>query len=88
MGIGKYKKNIGKYIACNGGASIFRIEDCYISSVDKCAYYLLWCIRKADIMRIMCLQVEDKPTNNKFRFNFISAEEASELPPTKAGGFH
>lgn len=78
MGIRNYKKNIGKYVACNHGTAIFLIEDCYFSSRDKCAYYLLWCIRKSEYMPIMCLEVEGTPTK-KSRFAYISAEEANKI---------
>lgn len=78
MGIRKYKKNIGKYVASNHGTAIFLIADCYFSSRNKCVYYLLWCIRKREYMPIICLEVEGTPTK-KSRFAYISAEEANKI---------
>ena len=79
MGIRKYKKNIGRYVACNNGTSIYRIEDCYISSINKCAYFLLWHTQKREYLPIMCLEVVDTPTSNKLNFTYISTEEANKI---------
>ena len=78
MGIRKYRKSIGKYIAANCGTAIFRIEDCYISSRNKCAYFLLWNIRKKEYLPIMCIQVFDTSLNIK-GFTYISAEDANKV---------
>ena len=77
MGIRKYRKNIGKYIVADNGVSIFLIEDCYISSRDKCAYFLVWDLKNKNFTPILCIEIKDSLEYNKY--SYISAEEANKI---------
>lgn len=77
MGIRKLRKNIGKYIVADNGISIFLIEDCYISSRNKCAYFLVWDLKSKEFTPILCIEVKNSPEHN--RYVYISAEEANKI---------